>query len=169
MDSKIKDVVFSILMLALGTYVTIEGVNIYRKAAQPPYRIEAFSISPGFLPIILGVGLIALSLILLVRTLVQEKVTAEKFAGMAKTFGKSFASSFKDKGMIRMITGTAIMAVLTFVLMGLIPFWAGGTIFLIGMMFYLKATKWWIILLSSVGTIGVIYLLFQFAFKTILP
>ena len=169
MDNKIKDTVVSILMLALGVYVTIEGVNIYKRAAQAPYRIEEFSISPGFLPVIIGAGIIILALILLVRTFVTNKVTPVVFAGMAKTFGKSFISAFKEPGIIRMIIGTAFMAVLTFILMGRVPFWIGGTVFLIGTMFYLRATSWWKILIISICSMGAIYLLFQVAFKTILP
>ncbi|MDY4610401.1 MAG: tripartite tricarboxylate transporter TctB family protein [Sphaerochaetaceae bacterium] len=169
MENKTKDTVFSVLMMLLGGYVVFEGVRIVRKAALPPYNITTFSVSPGFLPVILGGALIVFSIILLIKTLIGEKNAGAVFVQHFKTFFTSFVAAFRNPGVLRMIGGVAIMAVLTFILMGLVPFWIGGTLFMIALMFFLRATKWWKILLSSAVAMGLIVLLFQVCFKTTLP
>lgn len=169
MENKTKDTVFSVMMMLLGGYVVVEGVKIVRKAALPPYNIKTFSVSPGFLPVILGVALIVFSIILLIKTLVGEKNAGVAFVRHFKTFFASFVAAFRNPGVLRMIGGVMLMAVLTFVLLGLVPFWIGGTLFMIAMMFFLRATKWWMILLTSSVAMGLTVLLFQVCFKTTLP
>ena len=58
MESKTKEMVFSFALVITGIYVAIEGFRIYLRAASAPYFITTFSISPGFIPFIIGIALI---------------------------------------------------------------------------------------------------------------
>ena len=73
MTRKLKDFVFSIILILLGSYVIIEGMNIYHKAAQKPYKVTQFTVSPGFLPVLLGIALTFTALILLISSFKGEK------------------------------------------------------------------------------------------------
>lgn len=169
MDSKIKDTVFSILMFLLGGYVVIEGVRMFRKAAMPPYRIQNFSISPAMLPVVLGCVLIALSIILFVKSFAGEKGFGKIFIARMVTFKDAFFVAIKTEGVRKMIIGVIMMAVLIFGFMGRIPFVIGGIIFMFALMMYLRASKWWICLLCSIGSMALIYLLFSVIFRIPLP
>ena len=63
MNKKTKDLVLAIICIFFGIYVTAEGLNISRIASVKPYNVEKFSLSPGFLPTILGILLIVFSLL----------------------------------------------------------------------------------------------------------
>ncbi|MFA6688999.1 MAG: tripartite tricarboxylate transporter TctB family protein [Sphaerochaetaceae bacterium] len=169
MENKTKDTVFSIIMMLLGGYVVIESVRMARKAASPPYNITTLSVSPAFLPVILGIALIVFSVILLIMSLVGEKHPAKAFAQHITTFSTRFVAALQTPGILKMIGGVAIMAVLTFLMMGRIPFWIGGTLFMFATMLFLRATKWWKSLLSSIIVMAAMVLLFQVAFGTTLP
>ena len=164
MEKKCKDFVFSVVLTVLGIYVTVEGYRIYAYAAKPPYRIEQLSISPGFLPIILGVLLFVLSLVMMVKSL-QDGGIRTRFAEL-----KSWAGpTFRNKNVHSMAIGIVIMAVYTYLLMGFLPFWASTFIFLAGLMFYLRAGKWWKIIAVSAGSIILVILLFEVCFNAALP
>jgi hypothetical protein len=68
-----------------------------------------------------------------------------------------------------MAGGMVIMGLYSFFGLGDIPFWIGGAVFLIVLMAFLRASRWWVILLASGVSVGLIVLLFQVAFKTSLP
>ena len=73
MAKKLKDFVFSIVLILVGSYVIIEGMNIFHKAAEKPYRITKFTLSPGFLPVLLGIALVFTSVLLLISSFQGEK------------------------------------------------------------------------------------------------
>lgn len=169
MDNKVKDTIFSIMMFLLGGYVVVEGVRMYFKAASPPYRITDFSVSPALLPVVLGVGLVILSVILFIKSFVGEKKFFKTFGERMSIFAKAFVAALKTDGMKRMIVGVIFMAILVFGLMGRVSFVIGGTVFMFATMLFLKATKWWKSLIFSVVAMALIFLLFQVIFKTPLP
>lgn len=156
-------------MFILGGYVVVEGVRMYFKAASPPYNITNFSISPALLPVILGAGLVILSIILFIKSFVGEKSFGAAFAERMGVFKSAFCAALKTDGMKRMIVGVIFMAILVFGFMGRIPFVIGGTVFMFATMLFLKATKWWKSLIYSVVAMLLIFLLFQVIFKTPLP
>jgi hypothetical protein len=102
-------------------------------------------------------------------SLVGEKHPAKAFAQHITTFSTRFVAALQTPGILKMIGGVAIMAVLTFLMMGRIPFWIGGTLFMFATMLFLRATKWWKSLLSSIIVMAAMVLLFQVAFGTTLP
>lgn len=164
MEKKCKDFVFSIVLTILGIYVTIEGYRIYAYAARPPYKIEQLSISPGFLPLILGVLLSVLSIVMMIGSLKEGGIKTR-----ISEFKAWVGPTAKDKNVHSMAIGIVIMAVYTYLLMGFLPFWASTFIFLAGLMFYLRAGKWWKILAVSVGSIVLVILLFEVCFNAALP
>ena len=85
MTRKLKDFVFSIILILLGSYVIIEGMNIYHKAAQKPYKVTQFTVSPGFMPVLLGIALTITALLLLISSFKGEKF-GEALAGRKKEF-----------------------------------------------------------------------------------
>lgn len=164
MENNKKDFTFSLSLFLIGLYVTVEGYLMYKKAAKPPYNIETFSISPAFLPTILGVVLVFLSSILLLKSL-----KGTDFRTQLKIVGSSFKNAKTNQDVKTMFFGTVILGIYTFVLMAILPFWIASIIFLASLMTYLKATKFWKILLISFLSIGAVVLLFQVGFNAALP
>ena len=72
MESKTKEMVFSFALIITGIYVAIEGYRIYLRAASAPYFITDFSVSPGFIPVILGIALLLFSVLYLFSCLKAE-------------------------------------------------------------------------------------------------
>ncbi len=169
MEKKTKDFIFSIVLCALSIYVMVEGVAIYRRVALPPYKITQFSLSPGFLPVILGGVLLLCSLLLFIQSIAGGQGFVGSIKARCIDIGKWFGPALHDKDMYYTIGGVLIMGIYTFVLMTFLPFWIASLLFLVGIMFYLHAQKWWKILLISAGAVGLIVLLFQVVFKAALP
>ncbi len=173
MEKKTKDCVFALGLIALGLYVIYESWNMIELASKPPFRIEQFRVSPGMLPMVLGWGLVLFSSVLL--------ATSIRGGGMAllgshvKTAIQRIVGSFRNRDMQSMMISTVIMFVYTFVILGLrignwqMPFWAGAILFLLMLIGYLRATKWWTILVCSGVSVALIVLLFEVVFKTSLP
>lgn len=167
MTKKLKDFIFSILLVLTGSYVIIEGMNIYRKAAEKPYKITQFTVSPGFLPVLLGIALVLTSLILLVQSFKGEafsealKNRKAEFCEWSKT---AFSENF-----FRMAIGCAMMFFYTFFLMEWLPFWAASAIFLVAMFLFLKVGKPWQAVILSVLVVALIVLLFKYGFGAALP
>jgi hypothetical protein len=164
MENNKKDFTFSLSLILIGLYVTVEGLRMYKKASQPPYNIETLSISPAFLPMILGVVLVLLSVILFVKSL-----KGTSFNAQLKVLAASLQGIKGNQDMKAMFVGTLILAIYTFLLMAVLPFWIASILFLTALMFYLKAGKFWKILLISALSIGAVVLLFQVGFNAALP
>jgi hypothetical protein len=164
MENNKKDFTFSLSLILIGLYVTVEGLRMYKKASQPPYNIETLSISPAFLPMILGVVLVLLSVILFAKSL-----KGTSFNAQLKVFSSSLQGIKGNQDMKTMFVGTLILAIYTFLLMAILPFWIASILFLTALMFYLKAGKFWKILLISALSIGAVVLLFQVGFNAALP
>ncbi len=170
MNTKTKDCVFSVLLLFIGGFVVAEGLRMYALAANPPFRIEQFRISPGMLPTVLGVGLIVFALLLLAGSLRGEGASpATSLARHLSTSSVRIGKALGDIDVKSMIASVVIMAVYTFFILGRLPFWLSSAIFLVGLMLYLRATKWWIILAVSAGSIAALIILFEKIFGTTLP
>lgn len=167
MQKKCKDFVFSIVLILLGIYVIIEGFNIYHKAALVPYKITEFSVSPGFLPILLGIALVFCSLILFVQSFKGEKLSVALKSRGSEI--KDWAKNSVNTNVLNMIVGTVIMFFYTFFLMEWLPFWAASLIFLLAMFLLFKAGKWWKCVIIAVLTVALIVVLFKYGFGAALP
>lgn len=164
MDNKQKDFIISLALVALGVYATVGGVDIYRRAARPPYNITSLGISPGLLPIILGSLLLILSLILFFKSLKESS-----FIGRASTLALWLKSAAKNSDIQMMVGGMVIMAIYSFLLVGLLPYWIVSTLFLIALMSFLRASKFLTIIMVALIAVGLVILLFQVGFNVSLP
>ncbi len=167
MEKKTKDCVFALGLLIVGLYVLYESWNILGRAARPPYNIKDFSISPGMLPMVLGCGLIVFCIALLISAL-----RSNGDSGLGKQLALAwshFTRAIRTPDVISMIVCTCIMFIYTFFIIGSLPYWLGAALFLITLMMYLRASKMYVIVLSSGISIAVIILLFQTVFRTTLP
>ena len=169
MDKKTKDFVFSFFLTALGIYFSIEGYAIYRRVAGPPYRIEKFSLSPGFLPFVLGLALIFFSILLFFSTMKGEKNFGTTFVNRWKETGKWYADAVRNKEYLFTIGGIIIMMIYTYLLLDILPFWAASIIFLVAIYLYLRAGKWWKSIIVAVGIVILTVIVFKYCFNAALP
>lgn len=169
MDEKSKDFIFSFVLIALGLFVTLSGVAMYQEAKLPPYSVESFALSPGFMPTILGIALTACSVILLLQSLRGKGSFADAFRDNARQFAAWVKPAFRSKDAFMMGVGILMMFVYSYFLVGLLPYWVASLIFLMALMFFLRAARWWKIILISLAAVGIIIFLFQFCFHAALP
>lgn len=167
MAKKLKDFIFSIILILLGSYVIVEGMNIYHKAAEKPYKITQFSVSPGFLPVLLGIALVITSFILLVQSFKGEKFSAA-LANRKSEFSEWTKTAF-NSNVLNMAIGCIMMFIYTFFLMEWLPFWAASVIFLLAMFVFLKIGKVWKSVVLSILVVALIVLLFKYGFGAALP
>lgn len=167
MAKKLKDFVFSVILILVGVYVTVEGMNIYHKASEKPYKITQFFVSPGFLPVILGGALILTSIILLVQSFKGEKFS-EALAARKTEFTEWTKTAF-NANVLNMVIGCVMMFIYTFFLMEWLPFWAASVIFLVAMFIFLKIGKVWKSVVLAVLVVALIVLLFKYGFGAALP
>lgn len=164
MEMKQKDFNISLVLVSLGLYTTIEGIRMYRKAARPPYNIEQFSISPGFLPTILGSLLLILSVSLFIKSMRGCGFRAQVLSLLSWS-----KQAIHDSDIRLMVIGMIIMGLYAFFLIGLLPYWLSSALFLIALMTFLRATKLWKIILISILAVGLVIVLFQVVFHVSLP
>lgn len=170
MAKKCKDFCFSIAMILLGAYVVIESLNIYHKAAEIPYRVTQFTISPGFLPFLLGLALLLTAVLLFIGSFKGETVT-EALTNRKNEFN-DWAKQYFNKGTRNMLIGCAMMCFYTFVLVQYLPFWLASIIFLIIMFLFLRIgtlRKPFKAIIIAVLVVAAIVLLFKYGFGAALP
>jgi len=169
MEKQTKDFIFSFILTALSIYVGIGGYAIYRKVARPPFNITVLSISPGFMPIILAVALFFCSILLFLQSLKGKDGKKAVLKARVADISRWMRSALHDKQMFRVVSGILIIACYTYILLHFFPYWLASLLFLVGVMLYLRAGKLWKILLISLGSVGLIFLLFQVCFNASLP
>lgn len=157
-ENKHYDFMGSCVMLILSVAVICGSLKLYIDAGEPMY------LSPALMPLILGIALLFCSILYMVGSLKNGGIKAR-----AAEIKEWAAMLVKDKTIHSMIVGVIIMAIYVFVLMSFLPFWISSLIFIIGLMFYLKATTPVRILLLSAAAVGGIVLLFQVLFRVPLP
>jgi len=176
MNKKTKDLILAFITLIFGIYITFESYGIYKTALVRPYNVEKLSLSPGFLPLILGILLIFFSLLLIFFSLVsKEKKLGETVKEHIAEIKTRFHETAKDPNTYRMVIGMIIMFIFSFFLVGLrigsfkLPFYISGGIFMFALLMYLGAVKWWQSIIITVITMLLIVVLFQYGFRAILP
>lgn len=170
MDKKTKDIVFSLFLAAFGVFVVAEGMRMVNRASKPPYNIELFRVSPGMLPVVLGLALLFFTALMLINTLRQGPGgPGDSLGAHLAIAGKRVLAALREADTISMIAASVIMFAYTFFLLGEVPFWIGAVAFLVILMSYLRAAKLPKILLVSGVSVAFIILLFQIFFKTTLP
>lgn len=169
MEKKTKDLVFSFVLAILGIYVFVGGLSVYRKAALPPYNITEFTVSPGFLPTVLGALLFVFSVVFALGLLKSERGMKTELIERMKEAGIGLKNSVTDKENLYTALGVVLMAIYSFLLVEFLPFWASSLIFLVALFLYLRAGKWWKSIIVAVAAIVLIIIVFQYCFNAALP
>lgn len=176
MNKKTKDLILAFITLIFGIYITTESYSIYKTALVRPYNVEKLSLSPGFLPLILGILLIFFSVVLIIFSVVsKEKKIGETMKDHLAEIKTRFHETVKDPNTYRMVIGMIIMFIFSFFLVGLrignfkLPFYISGGIFMLVLLMYLGAVKWWQSIIITAITMLLIVVLFQYGFRAILP
>ncbi|MDR0441100.1 MAG: tripartite tricarboxylate transporter TctB family protein [Candidatus Accumulibacter sp.] len=179
MDEKHRDTVFSVILFVLGTYVVTESILMIGRATQPPLRIDRLSVSPGMLPLILGLALVFFSVLLAVVSLKGVDDPLRVFPKRLKTAWVAVRSAFSDDDFLIMLIGVTMMFIYCFFVVGSVPFWGGAFGFLLLIMTFLhcagpvvrfaRATRLGVIVLTALISVGLVVLLFENIFKTVLP
>ena len=158
-----QDFLTALVTGAIGIYAIVESQNINKVYMARPQHGDVLT-SPGLTPSILGVGILFCAILLLLRSL--------KGVGIATVMGdvcKAAKALCTSKLIHFSLLGIAWMAIYIFFLMELLGFALSSLIFLLGIMFILKAAKKrWIFVISFVAVIAVV-VLFQGIFHIRLP
>ena len=169
MEKKTKELVFSFVLAILGIYVFVEGLLIYKRAASAPYFITEFSISPGFLPVILGAFLFIFSIIFAFGLLKGSDDIKGDLSKHVNKACKGIKEYITSQETLFTAGGVVIMAIYSFILMEILPFWIASIIFLLALFFYLRAAKWWMNIIVAMGAIALVVIVFQYCFNAALP
>jgi len=157
-----NDLIASLVLLATSIFVVVDSTRMTFFVKIPGVEKEGWFVAPGFLPLILGLGLIVMSLIMISIALKEGGKLA--FPGWEK-----FRNYFKSKDELIMAAEIGLLFLYTFVLIGNIHFAVASFIYLVLAMVIVRAISWYKILtISGVVSIAVAYL-FGNLFKIPLP
>lgn len=148
----------SIILTIFSIAVLIGSFGIYQRSDEPIHS------SPGLMPGMLGVVLLLCSILLFRQSVTGDGIKARM--GEAKDW---FLQLIKTPDTKTTLIGVALMAVYTFFLVQYLQFWVASLIFVIAMLFFLRATKWYWVLVIAGATVGGIVLLFSVVFNVPLP
>jgi hypothetical protein len=179
MDEKSKDSVFSLILLAIGAFATVEAVLMIRLAAKPPFRIANIWISPGLLPCVLGILLMFLATLLLLGGLRGEENRRNAIGRRLLAAGRGVLAAMRKRDSLVMLVGVIWMFLYSFFILGAIPFWLSGSGFLLILLVFLRsaalglrpppAADFFKLALVSAASTALILALFEGIFKTSLP
>lgn len=157
-NGKVKDFIAGIVLILLSVFVLVESRIIFVKAGKEMH------LSPALIPTLLGTLLLILAIALFAGSLKDGGVRAR-----CSEMKVMFREVKEDPNTLRMLIGLCFMALYTFVLLGVLPFWLSTIIFLVALMKYLGAGSLPKIVMISVVVTGLIILLFQVLFRVPLP
>lgn len=161
-DLRRNDLIASIIVLITSIFVLGDSIRMIVFVKVPAIEEAGWFVAPGFFPLILGVGLLVMSLIMLSISLREAGKGA--FPGWQKV--RSF---FKSKDELIMVAEIALLFFYTFILIGNIHFAIASFIYLVLAMWIVRATSWYkILIISGIVSIAVAYL-FGNLFKIPLP
>lgn len=159
MDTNVRmSFIGSIVMLLVALAFGLGSLQIYFKAGLKMHE------SPALTPLMVSVALLVASLILCGQTLRHGGLRVR----LAEA-GQWFADVARKPYTRPTIIGLALMGIYVFVLMPRMPFWASSFIFMVAMLFFLRALRWWAILLTSAALVGAVFYLFQVLLRAPLP
>ncbi|MFD0677846.1 MULTISPECIES: tripartite tricarboxylate transporter TctB family protein [unclassified Paenibacillus] len=152
------DFASSICLFLLSLFIVLESNFIRTDAGGPLYS------SPGLLPLFIGSMLMLCSIILFFKSLKNAGIT-----GNFRALGAWFPQFIKDKDVLNMLAGIAIIGIFTFVLVPRFPFMLSSFIFLVFLMKIMEAGSYRKIILTAASVSIFIYVLFEIGFKVSLP
>lgn len=152
------DFLASLVLMAISAFIMIESLHIFGDVN------EAFYVSPGLLPLFLGLMLMLCAVILFIRCFRTERwsVIRTNLVEWLVTFRKSQSTH-------NMMLGIVLMAVYVFVLIPVINFWIASFIFLFLFMFLFASVSIVTNIIIGLATPAFVYVLFQLIFQVPLP
>lgn len=157
-EKKYLDFLGGLALMVLSVAIIIASILMHLESGEVLY------LSPGLMPLILGVALLFCSIVYFAQSLKDGG-----FSVRLQETKEWFHRTVSDKTTHSMAIGVLIMALYTFVLLSFLPFWLSSLIFMIILMLYLKAESPVKILVISGGAVALIVLLFQVLFRVPLP
>lgn len=152
------DFAAAIVLIAFSIWAIITAQNYHS------YFGDEFYIQPGFTPTVICAAILGMSIILLIRSLkgssVKERCIQIK---------EGFVNGIKSREFWNIVAAIVLFALYIFVLLKYLPFWLATGIIVAAILFYLRAGKWWKILIIAAGSTALIILIFQVIFGTLLP
>ena len=152
---------FSALLLILFTGFLFQQSLLIHEEAK-----VAWQVSPALLPVFLGSCLLLCSLILLLRSMKQQRAAALSGSVKQHIFDWFCAENSDWK---RVLGGIALLAIYIFALVPVFEFWLSSSLFLLAIFLYLRASSYVGIVLVTIGTVGGIIVLFNKIFNVTLP
>lgn len=152
------DFISSLVTIAVAVAFLVGSLQIHARVGG-----ELFA-SPAFTPLVVSVALLVAGLVLAGQSL--------RNGGLRARLVESrdwFVELGRKPYTIPTTIGLALMAIYVFALMPRMPFWASSFIFMIAMLAFLRAARWWVILLVSAGLVGGVMLIFQVLLRAPLP
>ncbi|MCM3660982.1 tripartite tricarboxylate transporter TctB family protein [Georgenia satyanarayanai] len=150
----ISSTVLSILSIA----ILAGSVSIYVASGEPLHA------SPALVPGMLGGVLLASSLLLLRQSVGRDGLRARVSEAQAWLVGVARHPDTRT-----MVIGLLLMAIYTFVLIQLLQFWVASLIFTVAVLAFLRAARWYSVLVIAGATVGGIVVLFSVIFNIPLP
>lgn len=157
-EKKYIDFMGAAALLVFAVAVILGSVRLYFAAGEPMY------LSPGLLPLILGVALLFTGILYLADSLKKGGLGARR-----REIREWFKQTAGDSQVHRMMAGVLIMAIYIYLLLSFLPFWLASLIFMAGLMLYLKSASLVYILVISAAAVAFIVILFQVLFRVPLP
>lgn len=148
----------SIVITLLSVGILAGCVHIYFEASVPLH------VSPALMPGLLGAVLLLASLLMMRQSIRGDGLRIRLVEAKA-----SFGDLIREPSTRTTVIGIGLMAIYTFGLLRWLPFWAASLIFTVVMLAFLRAARWWMVLIISGSLIGAIVLLFSVIFRVPLP
>jgi len=156
------DFLTSIVLFIICIAAIILSIGYWKKSGV------IFYASPGFMPIIISVGLALMSVIQFFNSLKGSSVS-ERWAQITY----AIPAGFRSPKVWRAVGGLVIFAIYIFVLLGRLPFWLASFFALFASLLYLNWKKEvkTILKLAVIAALSIagIVLLFQVAFSVPMP
>ena len=152
------NLISSALLTVLAIAILVGSVSIYSRSGEPLHA------SPALMPGILGGVLLVSSLLLLRQSVGRDGLRTRMSEAKAWIVGVAKHSDTRN-----MIVGLLLMAIYTFVLIQVLQFWVASLIFAITMLTFLRAARWyWVLIISGATVVGIV-VLFSLIFIIPLP
>jgi len=157
-NRKHLDFVTSIVLSIVAAYVILDSIRMTIDSGEVLYY------SPGLMPLILGCGLLVCTVGLFFRS-IKDKGLSKNLEDLKQGISAFVKSDVVKKTAI----GLIIMGIYVFVLLERLHFVIASLIFLIVFSLFLKSGSIIKIIILSVVTVGLIYVVFQMGFGVPLP
>lgn len=157
-NKKHLDFATSIVLGIVAIYVIIDSIRMSIDSG------EVFYYAPGLMPLILGCGLLICTIGLFFRSIRSD--------GLAKNvvdLKQGILAFTKSEVVKNTFIGLIIMGIYVFVLLERLHFVIASLVFLIAFSLFLRSGSIIKILILSVLTVGLVYVVFQIGFGVPLP